>query len=48
MTCKPFIHPNKVQTNGKLNPLTKAVEVLNWQSEDTVAQNDIVHNLDKW
>ncbi|CAK8532514.1 unnamed protein product [Lathyrus sativus] len=46
-TSKPFIHPSEVQPNGKLKPLTQAEEVLNWQSENMVSQNEILLNLDK-
>ncbi|CAI8595172.1 unnamed protein product [Vicia faba] len=46
-TSKPFIHPNEVQPDGKLKPLTQAEEVLNWQSENMISQNDILQNLDK-
>jgi predicted nucleic acid-binding Zn-ribbon protein len=46
-SSKPFIQPNEVQPDGKLKPLTQAEEVLNWQSENLVAQNDILQNLDK-
>ncbi|KAI5439436.1 hypothetical protein KIW84_025001 [Lathyrus oleraceus] len=46
-TSKPFIHPNEVQPDGKLKPLTQAEGVLNWQSENMVSQNEILQNLDK-
>ncbi|KAI5427422.1 hypothetical protein KIW84_032731 [Lathyrus oleraceus] len=46
-TSKPFIHPSEVQPNGKLKPLTQAEEVLNWQSENMVSQNEILQNIDK-
>ncbi|KAI5447337.1 hypothetical protein KIW84_014979 [Lathyrus oleraceus] len=46
-TSKPFIHPSKVQPDGKLKPLTQAEEVLNWQSKNMVSQNEILQNLDK-
>ncbi|KAI5403929.1 hypothetical protein KIW84_051178 [Lathyrus oleraceus] len=46
-TSKPFIHPNEVQPDEKLKPLTQAEEVLNWQSENMVSQNEIFQSLDK-
>jgi len=46
-SSKPFIQPNEVQPDGKLKPLTQAEEVLNWQSENMVAQNDFLQNLGK-
>ncbi|CAK8566538.1 unnamed protein product [Lathyrus sativus] len=46
-TSKPFIHPSEVQPDAKLKPLTQAEEVLNWQSENMVSQNEILQNLDK-
>ncbi|KAI5427920.1 hypothetical protein KIW84_033083 [Lathyrus oleraceus] len=46
-TSKPFIHPSEVQPDGKLKPLTKAEEVLNWKSENMVSQNEILQNLGK-
>lgn len=46
-TSKPFIHPSEVQPDGKLKPLTQAEEVLNWQSENMVSQNEILQSLDK-
>ncbi|KAI5428511.1 hypothetical protein KIW84_033480 [Lathyrus oleraceus] len=46
-TSKLFIHPSEVQPDGKLKPLTQAEEVLNWQSENMVFQNEILQNLDK-
>ncbi|KAI5438486.1 hypothetical protein KIW84_024286 [Lathyrus oleraceus] len=46
-TSKPFIHPSEVQPDGKLKPLTQAEEVLNWQSENLVTQNEILQSLDK-
>lgn len=46
-TLKPFIHPSEVRPDGKLKPLTQAEEVLNWQSQNMVFQNEILQNLDK-
>ncbi|CAK8572957.1 unnamed protein product [Lathyrus sativus] len=46
-TSKPFIHPSEVLSDGKLKPLTQAEEVLNWQSENMVSQNEILQNLDE-
>ncbi|KAI5409459.1 hypothetical protein KIW84_055047 [Lathyrus oleraceus] len=46
-TSKPFIHPSEVQPEGKLKPLNQAEEVLNWQSENMVSQNEILQSLDK-
>ncbi|KAI5400362.1 hypothetical protein KIW84_065304 [Lathyrus oleraceus] len=46
-TSKPFIHPSEVQPDGKLKPLTQAEEVLNWQSENMVSQNEILQSHDK-
>lgn len=46
-TSKLFVNPNKVQPGGKLKPLTQAEEVMNWKSENMVAQNDILQNLDR-
>lgn len=46
-TFKPFIHPSEVQPDGKLKHLTQAEEVLNWQLENMVSQNEILQNLDK-
>ncbi|KAI5434801.1 hypothetical protein KIW84_021568 [Lathyrus oleraceus] len=46
-TSKPFIHPSEVQPDGKLKPLSQAEEVLNWQSENMVSQNEILQSLDK-
>ncbi|CAK8544249.1 unnamed protein product [Lathyrus sativus] len=41
-TSKPFIHLTEVHPNGKLKPLTQAEEVLNWQFENMVSQNEIL------
>ncbi|KAI5411214.1 hypothetical protein KIW84_056373 [Lathyrus oleraceus] len=46
-TSKHFIHPSEVQPDGKLKPLTQAEEVLKWQSENMVSQNEILQSLDK-
>ncbi|XP_073220669.1 uncharacterized protein [Cicer arietinum] len=46
-SSKPFIQPTKVQPDGKLKPLTQAEEVLNWQSENMIAQNDTLQNLNR-
>ncbi|KAI5404277.1 hypothetical protein KIW84_051435 [Lathyrus oleraceus] len=47
ITSKPFIHPNEVQPDGKLKPLTQAEEVINWKLENIISQNDILNFFDK-
>ena len=44
---KPFIQPTKVQLDGKLKPLTQAEEVLNWQIENSLAQNHLLTKINQ-
>ena len=44
---KPFIQPTKVQPDGKLKPLTQAEEVLNWQTENSLAQNSLLTKINQ-
>lgn len=42
---KPFIQPNEVHPDGKFKPLSRAEEVLNWQSENIIAQNESLQTM---
>ena len=44
---KPFIQPTEVQSDGKLKPLTQVEEVLNWQTENSLAQNSLLTKINQ-
>ena len=44
---KSFIQPTEVQPNGRLKLLTQAKEVLNWQTENSLAQNGLLIKINQ-
>ena len=44
---KPFVQPTEVQPDEKLKPLTQSEEVLNWQTENSLAQNSLLTKINQ-
>ena len=44
---KPFVQPIEVQRDGKLKPITQAEEVLNWKTENSLAQNGLLTKINQ-
>ena len=46
IATRPNISPSEVGPEGRLKPLSQAEEVLNWQTENAKAQNNILKRID--
>ena len=47
MQTKPFVTNTEVIPDENLKPVTQAEEVLNWQTENSLVQNDLLQKIDK-
>jgi len=47
VSIKPFIQPTKVLPDGTYKPSTQAEEVLNWQTTNSLSQNNLLRVIER-